>query len=151
MAQPPVLTAPNGDPISRFCFGTMQFGGKADAAQSRAMYDACRAAGINFFDTAYGYTNGASETLLGGSRKPERETLFIATKCAHPEDTKAATITRQFDESRERLDMEIVDLLYLHRCWTTAHRWKRPSAPSRGWSNWVACGISACRTSRPGR
>ncbi len=115
MAPHSPLTTPDGTPISRFSFGAMQFGGKADAAQSRAMFEACRAAGINFFDTAYGYTEGQSETLLGQLAAPERERLFIATKCAHPGDSKAATITRQFDESRKRLGMDCVDLLYLHR------------------------------------
>ncbi len=109
------LTTPNGAPLSRFCFGTMQFGGKADAAESRAMYDACRSRGINFYDTAFGYTGGASETLLGEFAAPERADLFIATKCAFPDGSSAANITAQFDESRRRLNMDIVDLLYLHR------------------------------------
>ncbi len=111
----PDLTTSDNTPISRFCFGTMQFGGKADEAESRAMFDACRAAGLNFFDTAYGYTDGTSETLLGRFAAPEREKLFIATKCAHPGDSKPATITAQFEESLRRLDMDFVDLLYLHR------------------------------------
>ena len=115
MAHMPSLTTPDGTPISSHCFGTMQFGGKADAGQSRAMYDACRTAGINFFDTAYGYTNGASETMLGQFVKPERGKVFVATKCAHPDNSKADTITRQFEESLQRLDMDIVDLMYLHR------------------------------------
>jgi len=109
------LTTPDGTPISTFCFGTMQFGGKADEATSRAMYDSVRGAGINFFDTAYGYTVGRSETLLGRFAAPERDELFIATKCAHPGDSKPATITAQFDESLARLGMDFVDLLYLHR------------------------------------
>ncbi|NRB20083.1 MAG: aldo/keto reductase, partial [Rhodobacteraceae bacterium] len=70
---------PAGDPVSRFCFGTMQFGGKADATASQALYDASRAAGINFFDTADVYTDGTSETLLGGFAKAERDKLVIAT------------------------------------------------------------------------
>ncbi len=111
----PDLTTSDNTPISRFCFGTMQFGGKADEAESRAMFDACRAAGLNFFDTAYGYTDGTSETLLGRFAAPEREKLFIATKCAHPGDSKPATITAQFEESLRRLDMDFVDLIYLHR------------------------------------
>ncbi|MDJ0627780.1 MAG: aldo/keto reductase [Rhodobacter sp.] len=115
MPPPAALTAPDGTPISRFCFGTMQFGGKADAADARAMYGACRAAGINFFDTAHGYTEGQSEELLGQLAAPERDTLFIATKCAFPGGSGGAHITAQFDESRRRLGMEIVDLLYLHR------------------------------------
>ena len=55
----PDLRTPDGHPISPFCFGTMQWGGKADPADSRAMYEAVRAAGMNFFDTAHGYTGGA--------------------------------------------------------------------------------------------
>ena len=31
----------NGVPLSSLCFGTMQFGGTADADMSLAMYDAC--------------------------------------------------------------------------------------------------------------
>lgn len=109
------LRTPDGTPISGFCFGTMQFGGKADAAASRAMYDATRAAGINFYDTAHGYTGGASETLLGEFVKPEREKLFIATKCASTGDCSPAAITRDFEESLKRLDMGYVDLMYMHR------------------------------------
>ena len=41
---------------SSLCFGTMQFGAGATEADSAQMYEDCRAAGINFFDTAYVYT-----------------------------------------------------------------------------------------------
>ncbi len=109
------FTTPDGTPVSRFCFGTMQFGGKADEAESRAMYDAARAAGINFFDTAVSYAEGRSELLLGEYAAHEREALFVATKCAWPLPADAETITAQFDASRKRLDMDYVDLLYLHR------------------------------------
>jgi len=110
-----MMTTPDGEPISRFCFGTMQFGAKADRDASRAMYDACREAGINFFDTAFGYNEGASERLLGEFARSERQSVFLATKCAHPGDSSAANITAQFDASRRRLGVDAVDLLYLHR------------------------------------
>ncbi|MCC6008640.1 MAG: aldo/keto reductase [Rhodobacteraceae bacterium] len=109
------LIAPDGSAPSRFCFGTMQFGGAADARESRAMYDAARAAGINFFDTAYLYTGGESERLLGQFAASEREKLIIATKCAHPGPATAEVITREFDESRRRLGMDHVDILYIHK------------------------------------
>lgn len=105
----------NGTPISRFCFGTMQFGGKADAAESRAMYDAARGAGINFYDTAVGYTGGNSETLLGDFAGAERDTLFIATKCASEGDCRPKSIVTDFETSLKRLKMDYVDLLYMHR------------------------------------
>ncbi len=109
------LTTASGIPASTFSFGTMQFGGKADAAESRNMYDASRAAGINFFDTAYVYTEGRSEQLLGQFARPEREQLIIATKCASVGGAGAANIRSQLDESRKRLGMDMVDVFYLHQ------------------------------------
>ena len=78
--KPPAIVTASGQPASKFAFGTMQFGGKADEAQSRKMYEASRAAGINTFDTAYVYTKGESEKLLGQFARSERDDLVIATK-----------------------------------------------------------------------
>ena len=109
------MTTYDGTPVSPFAFGTMQFGGRADAPAARAMFDASCAAGINHFDTAYLYTDGASETMLGQFAKARRSALFIATKVAYDRDASAQAIQTQFDECRRRLGMESVDLLYLHR------------------------------------
>lgn len=109
------IIAPDGSPLSRFCFGTMQFGGGADAEQSRAMFDACRAAGINFFDTAHAYTDGESERLLGRFAGPERERLVIASKAAFAHGASAANIRQSFEESRQRLGMDVIDIYYMHR------------------------------------
>lgn len=109
------ITSPNGNPISRFAFGTMQFGGRADAQSSQAMFDASRNAGINHFDTAYVYTDGASETLLGKFAAPCREELIIATKAAYTGGSGRTNILQAFDKSRKRLNMDSVDILYLHR------------------------------------
>lgn len=109
------ITTPNGTPQSRLCFGCMQFGGTADGRDSQAMYDACRAAGVNFFDTAHLYTDGQSETLLGQFVKDERADLVIATKVAYEGGSGRANIHKTFDISRKRLGMDHVDILYLHR------------------------------------
>jgi aryl-alcohol dehydrogenase-like predicted oxidoreductase len=111
----PDLHTAAGTPVSDFCFGTMQWGGKADAADSRAMYDAARTAGINFFDTAHGYTGGASEKLLGEFAAAERDALFIATKCASGGNCHPEAITQDFEDSLSRLRMDRVDMLYMHR------------------------------------
>ncbi|WP_425043360.1 aldo/keto reductase [Primorskyibacter sp. S87] len=111
----PHLTTPNGSPVSQFAFGTMQFGGRADASESQSMYDACRTAGINHFDTAYLYTDGNSETLLGGMIATEREKLLIATKVGYTGGAGADNMRAQFDLSRQRLNIDMVDVLYLHR------------------------------------
>jgi aryl-alcohol dehydrogenase-like predicted oxidoreductase len=95
-------------------FGTMQFGGTADEAASRALYDACRAAGVTHFDTANGYTEGRSETLLGRFAAAERDQLFIATKVGY-DSGEQEVLVDQFARSLDRLQMGQVDLLYLHR------------------------------------
>lgn len=109
------ITSPNGTPISRFTFGTMQFGGRADAKASREMFDACVKAGINHFDTAYVYTDGESETILGEFAAPIRDDLVIATKAAYKGGSGRDNILQAFDTSRQRLNMDYVDILYLHR------------------------------------
>ncbi len=101
--------------MGRLVFGTMQFGGRADEAASRAMYDACRDAGLVHFDTAHVYTDGASETILGKFVEAEREDVIIASKVGYTGGAGAENMRAQFDISRKRLGMDVVDLLYLHR------------------------------------
>lgn len=109
------LISSDGTAASKLTFGTMQFGGKADKAASHAMFEAALAAGITHFDTAYVYTDGASETFLGDMIKPHRDRLVIATKAAYVGGSTKANILKHFDISRQRLQLDMVDLLYLHR------------------------------------
>jgi len=100
---------------NRFAFGAMQFGGTASAADAAELYAACRAAGITHFDTAHAYTNGASERLLGDLVRPERAAVFVATKAGYVGGSSRQNILSTFDESRQRMQLDHVDLLYLHR------------------------------------
>lgn len=110
-----MITSLNGTPLSSLTFGTMQFGGRADAAESRAMFDAARAAGITHFDSAFVYNGGASETLLGQMAQNDREDLIIATKAAYEGGSNRQNILSGFATSQQRLQMDMVDILYLHR------------------------------------
>lgn len=105
----------NGTAVSRFCFGAMQFGSGADRPAAREMYDASRAAGINFFDTAYVYTDGLSETWLGELIRSEREAVYVASKVSSNGPADRETICAQMDESRRRLHVDCIDAVYLHR------------------------------------
>ncbi len=109
------LTTFSGDPVSPLCFGAMQFGGTADEASARAMYEACRAAGVNFFDTAHGYTGGFSECWLGEMARGDRDDVIVATKVGYTGGAGAGNARAQFDESRRRLEIECIDILYMHR------------------------------------
>ncbi|MFT7136559.1 MAG: aryl-alcohol dehydrogenase-like predicted oxidoreductase, partial [Akkermansiaceae bacterium] len=109
------LTSPNGTPASRLAFGTMQFGGRADADASRGMFDACLDAGITHFDTAHVYTDGASETLLGSFLGDRRDDLIIATKAAYDGGAGRANLLQSCEMSRSRMKLDTLDVLYLHR------------------------------------
>lgn len=109
------LTANDGSKASSLCFGCMQFGGTADETASKSMFEACRAAGVNLFDTAHTYTGGASERILGDLIKQDREKLIIATKVGYTGGSNRKNILQQFDESRARLNIDMVDILYMHR------------------------------------
>ncbi|MEX3314368.1 aldo/keto reductase [Sulfitobacter sp. PS-8MA] len=109
------LTSLDGTPASRLAFGTMQFGGRADAAASRAMFDACIEAGITHFDTAHVYTDGASETLLGSFLGDRRESLIVATKAAYSGGAGRANILASAETSRQRMQIDALDVLYIHR------------------------------------
>jgi len=83
--------------------------------------------GVNFFDTADFYGAGANEELLGRAIRQlniPREKVFIATKFALQEDpvTKAYIINckpeyvkKSIDASLKRLQMDYVDLYFMHR------------------------------------
>lgn len=109
------LTTRDGQALSGFAYGTMQWGGNADENDARAMYDACRAAGINHFDTAWVYTGGRSEEMLGRIAAPDRDALFLATKVAYAGGAGHDNIRAQLDDSLRRMQDDQVDLLYLHR------------------------------------
>src|SRR4030095_3267489 len=108
--------------VSRLCFGTMTFGGQVDAAGSQAMVDRCLEAGINFFDTANVYTQGASETILGQVLKGRRKQVVLASKVGMtgPEVPAERRLSKEsmrqgIEDSLRRLQTDYLDLYYLHR------------------------------------
>lgn len=55
--------------------GTMAFGGRADAEQSREMVQAFLGRGHAHVDTAFMYVDGKSEAVIGGMKLPNTGTL----------------------------------------------------------------------------
>ena len=95
--------------------------GGIDEQRVRECLDAAFECGINFFDTANAYGQGAAETIWGKllSDRP-RDSYVLATKVYSPmSDTdaglSAAQIAKQIDASLRRLDTDYVDVYYAHR------------------------------------
>jgi len=107
--------------VPRACFGTMTFGGQTDEAAAARMVDLCLDRGVNFFDTANAYTEGRSETILGGVLKGRRNRCILASKVGSktPETADKPRLTKKLilshiDASLERLQTDYLDLYYLH-------------------------------------
>ncbi len=108
--------------VSKLCFGTMSFGGDADADESSRMYAACRDAGINFFDCADIYSHGEAESILGKLIQGHRDELILTTKCFMPmtDDPNSGGanrrhIVRAVEASLKRLNTEWIDVYFMHR------------------------------------
>ncbi len=110
-----------GVQVSRFCFGTMSFGGNADEETSQAMFQRCREAGMNFFDTANVYSQGRSEELLGECLADCRDEMVLATKVFYPmgKDMNARGLSRrhvmlEVEQSLRRLKTDRIDFYFVH-------------------------------------
>ena len=74
--------------------------------------------GINFFDTANGYSEGTSEEYLGRALKKHiaRDRVVIASKVYfNPGRLSASAIHREIEGTLERLGTDYLDLYIIHR------------------------------------
>ena len=120
------LLGRSGLRVSELALGTMTFGPDwgwgADADESRRIFERYDEAGGNFVDTANNYTDGTSESLVGGLTESDRERWVIATKYSlslDPNDPNAGgnhrkSLVRSLEQSLRRLRTDYVDLLWLH-------------------------------------
>jgi aryl-alcohol dehydrogenase-like predicted oxidoreductase len=107
--------------VPRACLGAMTFGAQADEAVAARLADMCLERGLNFFDTANIYNQGASEAMLGRLLKGRRGRVVLATKVrmkmeAAPEESglSRAAILKAVESSLRRLQTDWVDICYLH-------------------------------------
>ncbi len=112
----------SGLKVSPLTLGTMMFGGPTDEATSHRIIDTAREQGINFIDTADGYTGGNSEVVVGSGIKAHRDHWVLATKFANPRGPgpnqrgqSRKWIIESVENSLRRLDTDYIDILYFHR------------------------------------
>jgi aryl-alcohol dehydrogenase (NADP+) len=116
--------------VSRICLGTMTYGSKKwrawtlSEAEGRPFYQRALEAGINFFDTANGYSSGLSEEITGRALKDfaRRDEVVIATKVYYPMGKKPNQsglgrkhLMEAIDASLQRLGTDYIDLYQIHR------------------------------------
>jgi aryl-alcohol dehydrogenase-like predicted oxidoreductase len=107
--------------ISALGMGTMTFGGDADETESRALFQRCREAGLNFFDCANVYAGGRSEEILGRLIADCRQEIVLSSKGGFPTspDVNARgssryNLTNAVEASLRRLRTDRIDLYFLH-------------------------------------
>ena len=112
------------------CMGMSAAYGVADEKESMATLRRALEIGINFWDTADVYGNGANERLLSKILSEKREQIFIATKFGlRLRDNQGSVfgggesyvdgspeyIRQAVEKSLQRLGIETIDLYYAHR------------------------------------
>jgi len=105
--------------VSKQGFGAMGLSssyGRADDADSLRTLHRAIDLGITFFDTATGYGDGHNEKLLGKAIAGKRDGLVIASKFTHRRgDGELISARQAVEASLKRLNVDHIDLYYLHR------------------------------------
>lgn len=111
--------------VSKLCVGCMSFGKAGtmhdwtlDESASEQVIKHALDLGINFFDTANGYSAGTSEEYLGRAikRNVARDKVVIASKVYFNEGRLyRKAILREIDGTLSRLGTDYLDLYIIHR------------------------------------
>ncbi|WP_124100099.1 aldo/keto reductase [Ruminococcus sp. Marseille-P6503] len=111
--------------VSKLCLGCMSFGKAGtmhdwtlNEEESEAVIKHALELGINFFDTANGYSSGTSEEYLGRAlkRNVQRDKAVIASKVYFNEGRLSRkAILREIDGTLKRLGTDYLDLYIIHR------------------------------------
>ena len=116
--------------VPALSFGTATFGGTTDffrawgdtdVKEARRLVDICLEAGVNLFDSADTYSQGASEQVLGAAIAGRRDKVLVSTKAsfrsgAGPNDVGSSRhhLIDACNGALQRLGTDYIDLFQLH-------------------------------------
>lgn len=120
----------SGLKVPALSFGTGTFGGSneffqkwgsTDVKEASRLVDICLEAGVNFFDSADIYSQGASEEILGQAIKKRRNDVLISTKATfrmgdgvNSVGSSRYHLIRACEDSLKRLGTDHIDLYFMH-------------------------------------
>lgn len=104
--------------ISLLSMGTMRLpteNGKINEEETAQMIEYALKNGVNYFDTAWGYHGGESETTVGRIlRRFPRESYYIATKFPGYDLNNMGKVREIFEEQLKKTGMEYFDFYLIH-------------------------------------
>ena len=88
---------------------------RIDETKTQVMVDYAMEQGVNYYDTAWGYHDGHSETVMGKalSRYP-RESYFLATKFPGYDLSNMGRVEEIFEKQLEKCGVEYFDFYLFH-------------------------------------
>lgn len=120
----------SGLKVPLLSFGTGTFGGtnefferwgQTNVKEASRLIDVCLDRGVNFFDTANVYSQGASEEILGAALKGKRGQVIISTKGTfkmgggvNDYGSSRFHLMKAFEGSLKRLGTDYIDLYLMH-------------------------------------
>lgn len=120
----------SGLKVPALSFGAGTFGGTgplfgnwgtSDATEARRLVDICLEAGVNLFDTADVYSDGASEEVLGEAIRGKRDSVLISTKASLPMGdgpndggSSRFRLIGAVEDALRRLQTDYIDVFQLH-------------------------------------
>ncbi len=115
-----------GNQVSRLGFGCMRYplleNGDIDVAQTERMIREAKAAGVNYFDTAWPYMNGQSETILGNVLKEyPRDSFFLADKYPGHQIAEEYHPEEIFEKQLKKCQVEYFDYYLLHNVYEESY------------------------------
>ncbi len=124
--------------ISLLGYGCMRFptlaDGSIDEPRAAALLNTAKAAGVNYFDTAYPYHNGQSEPFVGRViAQWDRSSFYLATKLPLWNCKSLADAQAVFEAQFQRLGVEYIDFYLLH----SLHKARYQQAKEMGVVDWL--------------
>ncbi len=116
--------------VSALSFGAGTFGGSgplfshwgtSGVSEAKRLVDICLEAGVNLFDTADVYSEGASEEVLGEAVKARRDKVLLSTKFGLPigdgpnqSGSSRLRLIKGVEDALRRMQTDYIDLFQLH-------------------------------------